>query len=163
MNSVPTVPNMGTRLSRSGQQESFYCKQESIQAIDDDPHHQWCNRKEQLRANLEPLSITDSSKFTHHRPAKLDVVSTRNCGRFGIAIYGLRVAAGTAAVVSYRLHHLQSSDAVLAERGRRLRVSRRSQPEIAPVRTAPRQRSWSVRSRGGLPENYDRIRKSRHV
>ena len=35
-------------------------------------------------------------------------------GRFDIAIYDLRVAAGTAPVVSYRLHYLKSSDAVLA-------------------------------------------------
>ena len=101
MNSVPTIPNIGTRLSRSGQQESFYCKQESVQAIDDDPQHQWCNGKEQLRANLEPLSITDSSKFTHHSQLDSMYSQLKNRGRFDIAIYDLRVAVGTAAVVSY--------------------------------------------------------------
>ena len=34
--------------------------------------------------------------------------------KFDIATYGLRVAAGTVAVVSYGLHYLKSSDAVLA-------------------------------------------------
>ena len=72
------------------------------------------------------------AELSSDRPRKVtNQFADRN--RFDIATYGLRVAAGTVAVVSYRLHHLQSSDAVLAERGRCPRVARRSQPGIAPV------------------------------